>query len=125
MATSNPKDTISAIAKADYSDSQYRFVVVDETTATYVVRASSSVADPIFGVLQNEPELGQDACVITGGISKIKLADTVTANDPITTDTIGRGIKATAEGTDYIAGYIVQGGVTGDIGTVKLNPALY
>jgi hypothetical protein len=121
MATYNPDQIISKVAFGDYSASQNRLLVVDTTTSSYVVRASVTTT-PILGTLYNTPGTGGDASVVISGIGKVELGARTTANNAITSDSVGRGVP-TAVASSFILGYAVTGGVTGDIVDVRIAPA--
>lgn len=50
----------------------------------------------------------------TDGTANIKLSGTVAANDPVTTDGSGLGVKATTAGNQII-GYALEAGVAGAV----------
>jgi len=119
MATHNPSQMISRIAYGDYSASQYKLLVQDTTTDTYVVTATTTTT-AFLGVLQNEPETAEAATVICQGISKVILGARSTTGNPMTSDSAGRAVPTT-QANNYVIGYCVKGGVTNDIGSVYVS----
>ena len=118
MATEYDLENISAVAGADLSSSQFKFV---ESNSSGTVTVTNAAGEYALGVLQNNPASGQAATVAIGGISKVVLGGTVAINDQISTDASGRAIAATTG--HKIVGIARKGGAVGEIGSVLLRPA--
>lgn len=104
---------------ADKAIAPYTIVTVANGMAKKALGASSS----LVGVTQ---EVGAEDLrrvdVTHGGIPGVKLGGTVSAGDPITSDTDGLGVAAAA-GNRHI-GYALADGVSGDIIDVLFAPGL-
>jgi hypothetical protein len=123
MATEGQLLKFSAVAAADLSAKQYRFV---KFTANRTVDVCAAATDKPCGVLQNKPASGQVAEVGYLGETKLEADASLTAGTLIGTSADGQA-DAKVPGTDtteYIAGQIVQGaGAAGEIGTALINCA--
>jgi len=82
----------------------------------------SAITDVVLGILQNEPDgQGKEASVALEGISKIVLGATLASGVQCGSGAAG---KAAADAsTNYTIGTILEGGVSGDIGSVHMNRA--
>lgn len=116
MAYEEKLETVTMIAGADLSSSQYLFVATNTTAKTVVLCGDGADA---FGVLQDAPTSGQACCVAIGGISKVKLGGTVAAGGVVSSGASGIGV-ASANG-DYMLGIALAGGDSGHIIPVKLD----
>lgn len=98
---------------------KFRFVTVNASGQA----AFPTVGAPVAGVLQNAPEVVNDACTIFGaGISKVEAAgSTVAVGDLVAASSIGRAV-AVGSG-NYAVGRVVLGssGSTGRYLTVRLE----
>jgi len=88
------------LAGADLSDYQYHIVKI-ASTAGEVVRASGKT-DELFGILQNDPKDGEEADVAISGFCKAVGSTGVTAGSYLTTDTTGRVVAASTNGTGTV-----------------------
>jgi len=126
MATENKVIDLSFEAGEDLSADQYRFVVLDTTTAK--VRRPNAATDIPIGVLQNAPASGAAASVSPvgcGGVSKIVLGATLTAGVLATleyVDAADAGKAKAAATTAYTAGILIEGGSEDDLGSILLAP---
>lgn len=118
MAIEQNLVTITVVAGADLSSSQFKFV---ESNSSGTATVCNAAGEYVLGVLQNDPTSGQAATVATSGISKVVLGGTVAINDQISTDASGRAIAATTG--HKIVGIARKGGSVGEIGSVFLRPA--
>ena len=106
-------------ASGDLSGKKFYAVKINSDGEIVVATA---ITDIIFGILQNEPDAqGKEASVALEGISKIVLGATLAIGVQCGTSTAGKAIADAS--TNYTIGTIVQGGVSGDIGSVHLNHA--
>lgn len=109
-----------SIAAADLTSKQFRFV---KLTGDDVVNVCSAVTDVPCGVLQDKPQSGAAADVMTLGLSKLVAGGPIAAGDRIGSDANGAAVKLT-EGTDttkYVAGHARQAAVAGDIFTAFID----
>lgn len=100
MATSEKLITVSRVAAADLSAKQYTFVKVNGDGQA---AAAAAAGEPVFGVLQNDPGLGQEATIAVGGISKVKADGVINEGDLIKTSADGQAavaVKATVNTGD-------------------------
>lgn len=118
MAIEQNLDTITLVAGADLSSSQYKFV---ESNSSGTATVCNTAGEYALGVVQNDPTSGQAATIAVSGVSKVVLGGTVAINDQISTDNSGRAIAATTG--HKILGIAIVGGAVGNIGSVLLRPA--
>lgn len=107
-----------AVAAADLSTKQYRFV-----KGAASVNVCSAATDCPSGVLQDKPTSGQAADVMVFGVTKLIAGGTIAAGDRIGPDANGAAVKLT-EGTDttkYISGRAEQAAVSGDTFSAFIN----
>lgn len=112
-------------ANQDFSnEASSQFSAVDLVPAT-VSNAASQVAlaapaagDAIFGILQNNPILGEAGTVVVKGITKAQAGGTITAGQILSTGADGRLIPA-ATG-QYGVARALEAGVAGDVISVLL-----
>lgn len=102
-------------------------IVKFDAAANTVIQAAA-VADKAIGVSDN---LGADAAadtldVIIDGIALVTYGGTVTQGDLLTSDSTGRAVTAApATGVNNrVIGVAMDSGVVGDIGSVRISPAL-
>jgi len=123
MLASATPNTSSYKAGADLSAKQFHFVKVGTVAGTVV--AVTSATDIPLGILQNAPvaDEGADVAVLGGG-AKLKLAGTVAAGGLIKTDSAGKGVAATTDGSrvSAFADSLGSSGVTGDVIPVYVTP---
>lgn len=108
------KVTIPDIA-GDMTANQYRVVAADGTLA-----ATQGTGG--LGILQNKPDVGQNAEVMVTGISKAKVDEAITVGQKVT-NAVTNGMVEPALTGDYVVGIALTAGDTqGDIIAVLLSP---
>ena len=124
MATEQRIANITYQAGADLSTKQY-FAVKRHTVREQCVLASA-VTDEIIGILQNKPESGRAAEVMTLGRSKAQVEATtdIAVGDPLGPHTDGRLIKKSLVG-DTVCAIAEEAATaaTGTVITVTLKPS--
>lgn len=86
-------------AGADLSSLQYRFV---KLSAADTVTVCGNGEVPI-GILQNDPESGEQANVMVMGISNLAVHAATSRNDKLGSQANGRGVAVTADTNTYNA----------------------
>lgn len=120
MATENGILLVTKAAGVDLSDYQYCFV---ELTSSDTVIIADAATDPVLGILQNAPGLGEAAVVMVIGISKCYFGETVAVNEWVKIEAAtGQGMDADVA-LDIAAGRCVKGGGDGELGEVLLSGA--
>jgi len=121
MAYESPSVSIGTFtAAADLSAKQYHFVSL--ATAT-TVNVCSAITNAPIGILQNNPESGQQAVVQVFGVSKVVADGTLAAGNFIGTSADGQA-DAISPGTDttvYMTGQCIQAASAGETTTMFLN----
>ena len=121
MAYESPSISIGTFtAAADLSAKQYHFVSL--ATAT-TVNVCSAITNAPIGILQNNPESGQQAVVQVFGVSKVVADGTLAAGNFIGTSADGQA-DAISPGTDttvYMTGQCIQAASAGETTTMFLN----
>ena len=102
------------VAAADLTGKQFCFVKM--TSTGWDVSGNAEYAD---GVLQNAPDAGQIANVMTAGVTKIKSAGTLTAGNFVSSAAAGAG-KVPAS-TNPRLGRILQSANNTEIGSILLG----
>ena len=123
MAYESPLVTIGTFtAAADLSSKQYHFVVLASATT---VNVCSAITDLPIGILQNNPESGEQAVVQIFGISKVVADGTIAAARWIGTsaDSQAAGITPGSDTTVYVMGQAIQAASAGETFTMFLNPS--
>lgn len=115
MAFESPGFCYSEVAGEDLSSAQFKFV---EYTSTGVIVLIDNIAQH-HGILQNDPESGQMATVMTDGISKVVLGETVAKGDEVEIDTSGRAVVSAGVAS---VGKCFKGGAVNEIGSILLYP---
>jgi len=92
MATSAILQTVTGVAGADLSSSQ--FLVVKQNSSAQIVLAGASDTTQV-GVLQDKPASGKAGCVAVSGLTKAVAGAAVTAGVAVTSDASGKVIAAT------------------------------
>lgn len=100
-------------AAADLSAKQYYAVYFNSAGKVALV---ATAGDPIHGVLQDKPESGKTATVLSQGVSKVLAGGTFAVGDPLTTDADGKFVKA--YGADAVAGIALEAGVADQVSTM-------
>lgn len=88
------------LAGADLSDYQYHIVKMASTAGE--VKRASGKTDELLGVVQNDPEDGEAADVAIMGFCKVVCSTGITAGSYLTTDSTGRAVATTVNGTSTI-----------------------
>ena len=96
MATYIKGQSISLVAAADLSTSQFRAIKVDGNGRA----ALAALGEFAIGVLQNNPGANVPASVMVSGTSKGVAGAAITAGDRLAVDAAGRFIPATAGRTN-------------------------
>jgi len=119
MAAEEGLKSITKVAGADLSASQYRFVSVE--AAGTVIRNTSS-GGACLGINQgNTAAAGREVQVAVSGVSKVVLgAVASTAGVKCMSDTTGRAILATGTGAKVL-GTLLTTGVENDIAEILLD----
>lgn len=116
----------AALAAADLSTKQFYFV--KKNTTAFQFALASVDGEVVAGVLQDKPAAaGRAACVAFLGVTKIVAGENLAAGDYIGTDNAGKAKKVDVSATgadvgDFIAGYVLEGGSTGELVTIMLQP---
>jgi len=123
MAYDSPSIEIGTLtAGADLSAKQFHFVSLASATT---VDVCSAITDIPLGILQNNPESGQQAVVQIFGVSKVVADGTLAAGNVIGTSADGQA-DAITRGSDNsvtIVGLAIQAAVAGDTCAMFLNPS--
>jgi len=89
-------DIISETMDADADLSLHRYNIVRATSERGVNVASLNTAIEVFGVLQNQPEVGERATVGYIGLSKVRTGAAIAANKYFTNNSSGRAVICTS-----------------------------
>ena len=123
MAYESPSINLGTLtAAADLSSKQYYFVKLASATT---VNVCSAITDLPIGILQNNPESGEQAIVQIFGISKVVADGTITAGRWMGTsaDSQAAGITPGSDTTVYVMGQAIQAASAGETFTMFLNPS--
>jgi hypothetical protein len=122
MAYESPSINLGTLtAAADLSSKQYHFVKLASATT---VNVCSATTDRAIGILQNNPESGEQAVVQIFGISKVVADGTIAFNNVIGTSADSQA-DAIVPGTDTSVttlGVAIQAASAGETFTMFLNP---
>lgn len=121
MATEQSILRESYVAAEDLTNDQYRFVVLTSTG----VRRPNSEAEPLLGILQNAPAVGEAAEVMEIGRSKLQMNDAASVSDFIKAEYVsaadaGKGKSAAADLAYARAMVIEASGAEDDLASVLL-----
>ena len=123
MAYESPGIDLGTLtAAADLSGKQHYFVKLASATTVNVCTAITDVA---IGVLQNDPESGEQAVVRIFGITKVSADGTLAAGNIIGTSADSQA-DAISRGTDNsvtILGQAIEAGSAGETVTMFFNPS--
>ena len=123
MAYESPGIDLGTLtAAADLSGKQYYFVKLASATTVNVCTAITDVA---IGVLQNDPESGEQAVVRIFGITKVSADGTLAAGNIIGTSADSQA-DAISRGTDNsvtILGQAIEAASAGETVTMFFNPS--
>ncbi len=121
MAYESPGTDIGTFtAAADLSGKQYHFVVLASATT---VNVCTAITNAPIGILQNDPESGEQAVVRISGVSKVVADGTLAAGNFIGTSADAQA-DAISPGTDttvYMTGQCVEAASAGETTTMILN----
>ena len=109
-------------AAADLSAKQYHFVVLASATT---VNVATAITNAPIGILQNDPESGQQAIVRISGMSKVGADGTLAAANFIGTSADAQA-DAISPGTDttvYMMGQCLGAASAGETVSMLLNVA--
>jgi len=123
MAYESPGIDLGTLtAAADLSAKQYYFVKLASATT---VNVCTAITDLPIGILQNDPESGEQAVVRIFGISKVSADGTIAAARWIGTsaDSQAAGITPGSDTTVYVMGQAIQAASAGETFTMFLNPS--
>jgi len=120
MSTIESVTSITLLANADLSASQYHFVKVGAGTYPLSVAAAGESA---IGVLMNKPgeatgAAGESAQVAILGCPKVKLGGTIAVGDNLAADADGAAIVATTPA--FVVAKALQAGTDGQVVRVLL-----
>jgi|TARA_R100000093_G_scaffold17740_1_gene10173 hypothetical protein len=123
MAYESPGIDLGTLTAAgDLSSKQFYFVKLASATT---VNVCTAITDLPIGILQNDPESGEQAVVRIFGISKVSADGTITAARWIGTssDSQAAGITPGSDTTVYVMGQAIQAASAGETFTMFLNPS--
>lgn len=109
MSTDYRVASLTLLAAADLSASQFRFVQCNSSGLAALAGASGVV----IGALQNKPTAGNAAAIAYHGVSRVVAGGTVASGARVTSDSNSAAITATTG--DSVAGVALVGGVAGDL----------
>ena len=119
MAIESVLSTISKVANADLSGSQFCGVILDNT-GQLVLPGSGGANKNIFGVLQDKPTLGRAGVVAFGGETKMLVGTGgIAAGGNVSVDANGAAVAQS--GSNTIVGVCTIAGAAGQIGSVMLK----
>lgn len=107
-----------AEAAVDLSGLSYRLALLDSNGKANLGTANSS---KIFGVVQNVPASGEEASVLSKGISKVRAGDTITRNDYFMCDSSGTAVVANSTAATKVVGQAITAAASGGIFTGEIN----
>ena len=123
MAYESPGIDLGTLTAAgDLSSKQFYFVKLASATT---VNVCTAITDLPIGILQNDPESGEQAVVRIFGISKASANGTIAAARWIGTssDSQAAGITPGSDTTVYVMGQAIQAASAGETFTMFLNPS--
>lgn len=101
------------VAAADLSSAQY-YIVTFASTAGQVKLATAG--DVFIGVLQNDPDSGEEASVKAIGVSYVKAGtSTITANAALAANSTGLATGTTTDNADIIGHALEASSATNDL----------
>lgn len=118
MSTELNLVTLTSIAGADLSASQYRFV---EQSSAGAVTVCNAAGEKALGVVYNDPANGQAATIAYGGIARVVAGGAITIGNAIATDNQGRAVAATT-GQTILGEAMSAASTAGEIVSVLLRP---
>jgi hypothetical protein len=118
----NPLLTINRYAEAAVSP----YTICRAGTVNGKVLPASASNQPLFGLVGLVgADTGKRVDVNTHGFAPVKLGGSVNPGDPLTSDADALAVAASfgSNGTVYLIGFAEEGGVAGDIISVRIAPA--
>ena len=112
MGTGNWGIAYTVVAGADLSSQQYKFINLSGVLATSETNA--------YGILQNKPESGQHAQVVSKGRSKIYMATSIGDGAFIGQSNANSGQVAIVTSGNVALGWIIKAAASGSVGTAEL-----
>jgi hypothetical protein len=106
-------------------DSIAAYRIVRHTSTPNTVALASATTDVLLGITQDEAQKSNQAVpVALSGVSKLYMNDTCAAGALVTTDSVGRGVPATANtaGVNVIGVCLNTVSATGTLAEVAINP---
>jgi hypothetical protein len=121
MATYESKMTLSLLAAADLSSSQYYAL---RLSAANTVNVGNAIGCKCIGLLQNTPgAAGRAAEVAVGGRAIGKAGGTIAYGDPV--ESTAAGLLQKASGYGWIVGFADEAATSGALFAVNVAPQLY
>lgn len=118
MATENALRTVTRVAGADLSGNQYQFVKLD---ANGDVILCDTQGEQAYGVLQNDPGLGEAATVAIGGVTKVEAGEAVAAGNLVGVAADGQALDASLTTNNVFLGFALSAAsAAGEIVSVDL-----
>ena len=123
---SNKPETRSVNLVTNLTDKENYFVNLDTTNQDEIDSIAAGSTEVPYILLEgyDGSTNNRTGTIAIGGVAKLKLGGTVTANQFITSDGSGKGIACTADNEIYGA-VALQNGVNGDIIAVKVVQGTY
>lgn len=118
MARQNLGITTTYEAGEDLSAKQYYLVYLSSADTVSACGANGKA----IGILQNEPESGEEAVVALTGISKFVCSETVAVGKYVTSTSAGKGEVVDAAGEHAVGTCVEATSADGDIGALLLGP---
>lgn len=119
MAYEESLQCITVPANADLSAKQYFFVKLTNSSGTGRAAVTGDGQSAV-GVLQNKPDTAGDAATVGfSGVSKVSAGGSITAGQPVASDSAGEAVAA-ATG-DIVLGVALKSADDGDIIPVLLD----
>lgn len=113
----------SFVASGDLSSAQNRLVTFLQNSTNKVNLAGASNAAAAIGVLANKPKDGEDASVVTGGITLVRVGAAVQSGQKATSAANGWAIPAVqgAEATKNVIGEFFTSAASGMLAALKVE----
>lgn len=118
MATEQKVCSITRLAGADLSNSQYLFV---EQSAAGAITVCNAAGEFSLGVLQNDPTSGQAGTVAVSGVTKVVAGGNVAIGAKVATTAAGKALTATTG--HQIMGEAISGGALDEVISILLRPS--
>jgi len=116
---SNPMNVLSLVSGEDLTSSQYYAVQIDTDAREIKVAGTPAVEGThVLGVLQNDPDEGEEAAVATAGTSRLVMAANCSIGEKIMSSS-GKGTPADADQKSVI-GIALTANAEGDGGYIEV-----